>query len=295
MTANTSAVHHRLDPRRTGYSFYKDQHVLITGGSEGIGLAIMLQLIPHTRRVTIIGRDPLKLAHASRLCKQLSDALPHGNSASLDTVSCDVTDRTQTENLLGPLSVSGDSPTIVINCAGQALPGYFHQQDIEAFDRMMDVNYFGIVNVLRIFVPKMIDVRGGCIVNTSSMAGFIGLFGYTGYCASKFAVLGLSESLMRELEPFNIKVHVLCPPNTKTPGLEAENKIKPKEVLATEEKAATISPEVVAAHLLKSLPSAGHIIVPTFDGRLALLLKRFLPTLLHQFVKRKVEVERIVK
>jgi len=270
-------------------SFYTGQHVLITGGSEGIGLAIMKQLVPHARRITIVGRDPLKLAHASRLHKQLSDLLPQEKRSQLISVSCDVTDRLQTEEKLGPVARSDDSPTIVINCAGQALPGYFDKQEVDAFERMMNVNYFGIVNVLKIFVPNMIAAQSGCIVNTSSMAGFLGLFGYSGYCASKFAVLGFSEALMRELEPYQIKVHVLCPPNTRTPGLEAENKIKPKEVLALEEKAKTVSPESVADHLLKSLSTSGHIIIPTFDGRMALILKRFFPALLAPFVKRKLE------
>jgi len=71
----------------------------------------------------------------------------------------------------------------------------------------------------------MIQARKGMIVNTSSMAGFIGLFGYTGYCASKYAV-SVSPSSSPEFGPYGVRVAVLCPPNTRTPGLTEENKYK---------------------------------------------------------------------
>jgi 3-dehydrosphinganine reductase len=132
----------------------------------------------------------------------------------------------------------------------------------------------------------MIKDQKGHIVNTSSMAGFIGLFGYTGYCASKYAVVGFSEALRRELKPYGIRVSVLCPPNTRTPGLEEENKFKPAAVLKTEEKAKPVDPDFVAKGLLKALPKNEFMIVPTFDGKLAYTLSRHAPSILNQFVKR---------
>lgn len=119
------------------------------------------------------------------------------------------------------------------------------------------------------------------------MCGFLGLFGYTGYCASKFAVVGFSEALRREMKPHHIQVSVLCPPNTKTPGLESENKIKPKEVLETEEKAKVVGPDEVSKVTLRDFAKDKFMIVPTFDGSLAYYLNRFSPKIIDQFVKRK--------
>src|SRR6185437_4120522 len=124
------------------------------------------------------------------------------------------------------------------------------------------------------------------IINTSSLAGFMGLFGYTGYCASKYAVVGFSQALLSELKPYGIAVSVLCPPNTKTPGLERENQFKPPEVLKMEEKAKVVTAEEVSQTLMKSLPKRKFWIIPTFDGSLALYLSRFAPKILDQFTKR---------
>jgi 3-dehydrosphinganine reductase len=131
--------------------------------------------------------------------------------------------------------------------------------------------------------------KKGIILNTSSMAGFLGLFGYTAYCASKFAVVGFSEALRRELKPFGIQVSVLCPPNTKTPGLEKENKVKPKEILATEEKAKVVTAEEVSTATLKDLKKKKDMIIPTADGSLAYLLNRLSPKIIDQFIKRKLD------
>jgi len=82
-------------------------------------------------------------------------------------------------------------------------------------------------------------------------------------------------------------VSVLCPPNTRTPGLEEENRYKPAEVLQTEEKVHTVDPEWVARGLLKGLARNRFYIIPTWDGTLTHVLSRVTPRLLHQFVKRR--------
>jgi 3-dehydrosphinganine reductase len=83
-----------------------------------------------------------------------------------------------------------------------------------------------------------------------------------------------------------VKVAVLCPPNTRTPGLDEENKYKPAAVLKTEEKAKPVNPDQVANELLKCMTKNDFMIVPTFDGRMAYSLSRFAPGILGRFVKR---------
>jgi len=262
---------------------------LVTGGSEGIGKEVAKEFVRSGANVIVLSRSAQKLATALSELKALQSAA----NQIISTETLDVTNAEETERTLNQLISKHGTPDFVINCAGYARPGYIQDLSLDHFRKMMELNYFGIVNVCKTVVPALVKARRGTIVNTSSMAGFIGLFGYTGYCASKYAVVGFSEALRRELEPYGVRVSVLCPPNTRTPGLEEENKYKPAEVLKTEEKAKPVDPDYVARELLKKLPKNEFIIVPTFDGKLAYSLSRFAPSILHRFVKRPKEAAAI--
>ena len=100
----------------------------------------------------------------------------------------------------------------------------------------MKINLYGARNAIAALLPHMRN-QGGHIVNVSSIAGLIGVFGYTDYCASKFGLIGFSEALRSELDSQGIMVSVLCPPDTDTPGLAEENLTKPPETLAVSESA----------------------------------------------------------
>lgn len=255
--------------------FYKGKKVLIAGGSEGIGLAFAELLSQYDAELVILSRNIEKL----KLAQQ--------RASGSQIIACDVTDAAATEKAVNNAIQMLGGLDMVINSAGFARPGYFHELSNQDLRDMMELNYFGSVNVLKPLVPFFMKQRKGWILNTSSIAGFIGLFGYTGYCASKFAVIGFSEALRHELKPFGIRVSVLCPPNTRTPGLVSENKMKPQEVLATEEKVKPVDPEQVAFSTLKQWQKGKDIIVPTFDGTMAYSLKRHLPWVIDSIVKRK--------
>ena len=91
----------------------------------------------------------------------------------------------------------------------------------------MDVNYFGTLNAIKAVVPSMIERHHGIIVGVSSAAGILGMFGYTAYSPTKFAVRGLLESLRAEMKPHNVAVHCVFPADIDTPQLEFENRTKP--------------------------------------------------------------------
>ena len=111
----------------------------------------------------------------------------------------------------------------MINSAGIQYPDYFERIPFDVFDQTVRTNLYGIWNVLAALVPAM-KGSGGHIVNVSSIAGFMGVFGYTAYSATKFGVIGFSEALRSEMRPHGIRVSVLCPPDTDTPGLAQENR-----------------------------------------------------------------------
>ncbi len=261
---------------------YNSKWAVVTGGSEGIGKSIAEQLAASGCNVLILSRSHDKLSKA--LMDVKAKAL--NPSQKILSESCDVTNYSAVQKTLENFVTANGTPDYLFNCAGYAQPGYIQDLTLYDYRNMMDLNYFGLVHTCKTLVPHFLKAKKGHIINVSSMAGFLGLFGYTGYCASKFAVVGFSESLKRELKPFGIQVSVLCPPNTQTPGLAKENMSKPKEVLMTEEKAKTVSADYVATVTLQSVAKGKFMIVPTFDGELAYRLNRYAPLVIEQFVKR---------
>lgn len=251
-------------------SYYRGKRCLVAGGSEGIGLAVAAGLQTRGADVTIVGRSQSKLDTA---VARLSGCPAH---------SLDLTDEAATSAFID----SQKAFDMVINCVGFAKPGYLIEQGMDDIRAMMEGNLFSAVQLTKALLPTWTQRGGGHIVHTSSMAGFLGLFGYTGYCASKFALLGFCEALRRELAPYKIAVSLLCPPNTRTPGLVEENRTKPPEVLATEEKVAVVEPEWVAEKLLAALPRRPFLVIPTFDGKAAFYLKSWAPAILEPMLKR---------
>jgi 3-dehydrosphinganine reductase len=130
---------------------------------------------------------------------------------------------------------------------------------------MMDLNYFGAVHMVQALLPDMLARGSGYIVNFSSMAGFLAPFGYTAYVPSKYAVRGFSDSLRLELKPLGIRVSVVFPPDTDTPGMAAENKTKPYETLeAFSSKLA--APTHVARGVLRGMQRRQYVILPGTDA-----------------------------
>ena len=167
-------------------------------------------------------------------------------------------------------------------------PNYFEEISYEQFDETMKINFYGIWHTTKKLVP-LIKEKGGYIVNVSSIAGFIGVFGFTDYSASKFAVLGFSEVLRSELKPFGIMVSVLCPPDTNTPALEVENKTKPKETRAISKNAGLMQPEDVAKTLIKGMQKKQPVIIPGFEGKMTYFAKRLAPSIVERIMDRTIK------
>ncbi|MGB4564627.1 MAG: SDR family NAD(P)-dependent oxidoreductase, partial [Dethiobacteria bacterium] len=114
-------------------------------------------------------------------------------------------------------------------------------------------------------------------------------FGYTAFCASKFGIIGFSEALRSELRSHGIKVAVLCPPDTDTPGFATENITKPEETKEASKGAKLMTPEEVAKELIAGLQKDRFMIIPGFDGKLNWRLKRFFPGLVDAVLQAQVD------
>ncbi len=270
--------------------YYKNKVVFIVGGSSGIGLATAQLLLRHGAHVCIFARRENLLQQALKSLKQglQQEHKVLGNGAQQVSYRClDVIDETDVVDKFACAVKELGQPDIMINCAGAAFPNYFENISAQQFEQTLRLNVLGVRNVSAAVLPYVKQTRGQ-IINTSSIAGFIGVFGYTDYSASKFAIVGFSEALRQEVRPHGVNVSVLYPPDTLTAGFEQEEKTKPKETRAISGNAKLLTPEQVAHSLVKKIPRNKFHIIPTLDGQFSHLMKRWLPSLVDYVMARSI-------
>ncbi len=189
---------------------------LITGGSSGIGLALSIRLAREGHAVSLLARD------ATRLAAAREKILGFAPSAQVLTYSVDVGDPGTCADAVRRAMDQAGPPAWAIACAGIVRPYRFLDQTLAAHKEQMQTNYFGSLNMAQAVVPSMIKNGGGRLVFISSAAAICGIYGYSGYGASKFAVRGLAESLRVELRCEGVTVTLVYAPDTDTPQLAAE-------------------------------------------------------------------------
>ncbi len=251
---------------------FKNKLVLITGGSSGIGLALAKQLVEKGARVWILSRDKNRLQSALDSLKAVSTS----SDQELGFIEGDITDQVSIERIITNWMIIHDTPDLLINSAGIAHPGYFTELDIEIFEWTMNVNYFGTVYMTKVLVPGMVNRGSGHIVNISSQAGFAGIFGYTAYSASKYAVRGFSDALRSELKPMGINMTIAFPPDTDTPQMAYEEPIKPFETRLIAGSSKKMSAEKVASSILRAVQKNQYMIIPGLEGKIFYRLTSFL-------------------
>lgn len=136
----------------------------------------------------------------------------------------------------------------------------------EILQAMINTNYLASVFTSHAVVKKMKQRRKGHLVFVSSIGGQFGIFGFTAYSPSKFAVRGFAETLFMEVKPYNIAVSVAFPPDTDTPGFENENKNKPEETHLISSSGGLFTPEQVASNIVIGIKDRRFIISCGFDG-----------------------------
>jgi len=238
---------------------FRGQHVLITGGSSGIGLALALRLAREGARLSLLARDPGKLDAAKNM---LLGKVP---GAQVALIPCDVTKQADVADSIAAAERANGPPDMLITSAGVARPGYFGELPIEVHEQTMAVNYFGTLYCVRAVTPGMVGRARGAIVMISSGAGLVGLFGYTAYSPSKFAVRGLAESLRGELAGTGVAVTLVYPPDTDTPQLAEENLTKPLETKAITAEGGLWTADEVARATLEGVRAGRFAVAPGFQ------------------------------
>jgi len=248
-----------FQPRRS--MKFNEKHAIITGGSSGIGKATAKLLVAQGANVSIIARDRAKLEAA----KTEIEAAKIHPTQQIFTAAADVSNWRQIEETIQTCIDRIGTPDILITSAGIAHPGYFQELPMEIFEQTMAINYFGSLYCIKAVLPSMEKQQKGHIVLISSGAGLIGIYGYTPYSPTKFALRGLAESLRGELKLLGIHISIVYPPDTDTPQLEAENKTKPAETKLITGTAETWSAQAVAREILKGIEKKSFAIAPGLE------------------------------
>ena len=248
-------------------SYFSNKLIIVTGGSSGIGQALARQLAEAGAHVHIWARR-------ETLLKETLSTL--GGEGKHAYYVVDVSKREQVETALERIIQEAGIPDIIINNAGITHPQYIEEIPIENFERMMEINYFGTVYLTQSVLPAMLERGSGYIVNVSSSAGFVGVFGYGAYSPTKFAVRGYSDILRSEMKYRGIRVSIVFPPDTDTPMMRREDATKPFETKEVSAMAGVLSADSVAQETLEGIIKNRYLILPGLNNKFSYWLNNAL-------------------
>lgn len=182
--------------------------VVITGAGSGIGEALAIQLAAAGANLALVD------LRAERI-KKLAETLSTGNNL-ITSHEADVSDRQRMQSLSEEVLAAHGNIQLLINNAGVTLWGYFEENNLDDFEWLFNINFFGVVHGCKFFLPHLKTQAEAKIVNISSMFGFTAVASQSAYCASKYAVRGFSEALYTELEDSNVSVMLVHPGGVNT-------------------------------------------------------------------------------
>jgi NAD(P)-dependent dehydrogenase (short-subunit alcohol dehydrogenase family) len=182
---------------------FDNKVVMITGGSRGLGLEIARKLLREGATVALLARDRDELRRAEEILE--------GFESRVFTFKCDVTDQAQVNETVARVELEVGKISVLFNNAGLIQAGPMETQTISDYKRTMDTHFWGPLYATLAVVPGMKERNCGRIVNISSIAGLVSVPHLLPYCASKHALVGLSEGMRSELLKDNVFVTTVCP------------------------------------------------------------------------------------
>ncbi|WP_026231819.1 SDR family NAD(P)-dependent oxidoreductase [Neolewinella persica] len=250
---------------------YAGKNVVVTGGSSGIGFAIAKEFALRGSRLFLIARNIDRLEASA-------DSLRNDFHANVvEVFSADVTEEQRIGEVMKKISQRFGGIHVLILNAGITVHGKFEDIELEDLKAVMEVNYFGVITCLKAALPFLKEQENAQIGVVSSVAGYVGLFGYSGYAPTKFALVGLSECLRMELD---ISLTLIYPPDTQTPMLEKERQHSLPETKAISKKAKVMQAGQVARALLQGMQKGKFEVYCNAESRLIHFLRGFWPDIL---------------
>ena len=248
---------------------FKNKVIVITGGSDGIGKALVELFLAKGATVATCARNYDKLYQLQQ----------QNSGKSLLIYSADISKEQDCKNFIDEVIKTYGTIDLLINNAGISMRSLFIDVDVETLKKVMDINFWGTVYCTKFSLPYILKNKGS-IVAISSIAGYRGLPGRSGYSASKFAVNGWIESIRTELLQTGVNVLLVCPgftsSNIRNAALDKDG-IAQGESPMNENK--MMSSEECAQHILNSIEKRKRSLVLTFTGKRAVFLNKFFPSL----------------
>ncbi|MFW2478354.1 MAG: SDR family oxidoreductase [Sediminibacterium sp.] len=257
-------------------SIFLNKVVVITGGSDGIGKALVEAFLELGAKVATCGRNYDKLY-------QLQSQ--HTNKPLL-IHTADVSKELDCKQFIEQVIKSFGTIDILINNAGVSMRALVTEAELDTIRKVMDINFWGTVCTTKFALPYIIANKG-TVVGVSSIAGYRGLPGRSGYSASKFAVHGWLEALRTELLDSGVNVMWVCPGFTSSNIRNAAlNKSGESQGESPMDEGKMMSADECATHIIKAIEKRKRTIVLTFTGKETVFLNRFFPSIADKLVRK---------
>ncbi len=254
----------------------QDKVVVITGGSDGIGKALVELYLNKGAKVATCARNYQKLY-------QLQSA---NTGKPLFIHATDVSKEIDCKGFIDAVIKEFGTIDILINNAGVSMRALVQDVDFETIKRVMDINFWGTVYCTKFALDYIIKNKG-TIVGVSSIAGYRGLPGRSGYSASKYAVNGWLEALRTELLESGTNVMWVCPgftsSNIRNAALNSKGESQGESPM---DEGAMMSSEECAVHIANAIQKRKRTLVLTFTGKRAVFMNKFFPALADKLVRK---------
>ena len=248
-------------------STFQHKSVVVTGGTSGIGKALAIAFLQAGAKVSVCGRRESALA---ALRDEVQNPLLH-------TFAADVGREADCKAFIDSVLEKYGGIDILINNAGVSMRALFREVEVDVLKTLMDINFWGTVYCTKFALPS-ITANKGTIAGVSSIAGYRGLPGRTGYSASKFAMQGFLETLRTENLHTGVNVMWVCPgftsSNIRNTALDQAGHSQKETPL---DESRLMSAEEVAQHTLKAIARRKRTVVLTIQGKLTVLLSHVIP------------------
>lgn len=255
-------------------NYFSDKVVVVTGGTDGIGKALVETLLNMGAKVATCGRNHDKLY-------QLQSQFP---SAPLHTMVADVSSENDCRRFIETTIKVFGGVDILINNAGISMRAILKDVSLDAIRKVMDINFYGAVYCTKYALESIIE-RKGTIVGVSSIAGYRGLPGRSGYSASKYALQGWLEAVKTELLHDGVHVMWVCPGFTTSNIRNAAlNKDAESHGETPMDEGSMMSADECAGHILRAVRKKKRTLILTFTGKRTVFLNKFFPGLADKLV-----------
>ncbi len=257
-------------------SWFTDKVILVTGGTDGIGKALVNELMRQGAKVVACGRNYDKLYQLQTIYA----------GKPLLALSADVSNESDCKQLVQQTIKIYGRLDVLINNAGISMRALFSETSLETLHKVMDTNFWGAVYCTKYALPYLTKQKG-TVVGISSIAGYRGLPGRSGYSASKFALQGWMEAIRTELMDTGINVMWVCPGFTRSNirNVALNKDSQPQGETPLDERS-LMSPEECASHILTAVEKRKRTLILTRQGKETVLINRFLPSFTDKWVHK---------